>query len=744
MFDDTLEAVSFRLAEAAAAEPVDSPKTPPSPSPAPGPALGGARADSPASRSPPASALAPGRPAVATLAVAALAAGPQPSACEEGKRVRRRDLINLINLVNFREGTIFANFRHAEKGDCVSYQAYPLPCADECVACRWLPPGIQMSRLKGYAFEGILLSDGHSHVAVKAELLRIDAEGLAFRMPESGYEKCIRSMDRFSCEGVRARLLQSGILYEGTLLDFNAVSFSLELEAPSAGSLDWINSDAVVNAMFSKDGSLLYSGDCHVTRMDRGRSTRRLVLTPAFTSITRYKAREFRGHRQSLSPAPAARLRHPFTGKLLTLQVADISGTGICVEEFFEHALLLPGMLIPEVEIEIANNFMLKCAAQVLYRRVIGGVEGNTVRCGIVFLDMEARDQARLSAVIHQSVDDRLRVCGSVDMDELWRFFFETGFIYPAKYLSIQARKEEFKRTYERLYLESPSIARHFLFQDKGQLFGHMSMVRFYSNSWIIHHHAASRNGYGMAGVSVLDEMGRYTNDFHLHPSARMDYLMCYFRRENRFPCRVFGGVTADIADPKGSSIDAFAYLHLPEEAGGQSEPFQLFPAGAEEFAELGRRYEDASGGLLLDALDLRSPAEPDPGLSAEYARQGFKRERQVYCLKDEGRLLAILLVTISDLGLNLSNLTNCVHAIVVEPELLGARTLFSALRVIGAHHGAERLPVLVFPEDYLDRKAVPYEKKYSLWVLDTSYSDGYFRSVRNTFRRSRRERDDG
>jgi hypothetical protein len=330
-------------------------------------------------------------------------------------------------------------------------------------------------------------------------------------------------------------------------------------------------------------------------------------------------------------------------------------------------------------------------------------------------------------------------------MDELWRFFFESGFIYPSKYQSIQARKTEFKRTYERLYLESPSIARHFLFVDKGQLFGHMSILRFYANSWIIHHHAASRSGYGLAGVGVLDEVGRYTNDFHLHPAAHMDYLMCYYRPENRFPSRVFGNVAKDLADPKGSSLDEFAYMRLPESDGEEAvEAFQLYPARREDLAELARRYEAVSGGLMLDALDLRAASEEDEELSAEYRRQGLKRERCVYSLKSGGRLLATLLVTVSDLGLNLSSLTSCVHAIVVEPELLSPGALLAALRSLRSHYRDEDPPVLVFPADYLERSSVPFDKRYVLWILDTSRSDAYFKSVSSTFRRSCRDRSDG
>jgi hypothetical protein len=663
---------------------------------------------------------------------------------EDGKRVRRRDLLNLLNFINFREGTIFVSFKNLERGDRVSYQAFPMPCLDESLDCRWLPPGIPARHMDAYEFESILLSDGRSHVTVKAELLSLDSAGIALRIPESGYEKGIRTMDRYACEGIAARMIQAGMCFEGELADFNSVSYRVALCDGTGASLRWLNPDEPVTVLFSKGGDLLYSGECMVTRMDRGRSAREMVLAPNFSGIRRYKNREFRGQRHVLSPAPAARFKHPFTGKPVFLQAVDISGAGIRVEEFFERSLLVPGMVIPEMAIEIANNFIFNCRAQVLYRNVVRDEDGRcTVTCGVVFLDMAAEDQARLSAFIHQSVDERLRICGSVDMDELWRFFFESGFIYPSKYLSIQTRKEEFKRTYERLYLESPSIARHFIFQDKGQIFGHMSMIRCYSNSWMIHHHAASRSGYGLAGVSVLDEVGRFGNEFYHHPSAHIDYLMCYYRRENRFPSRVFGGVVRDISNPKGSSNDAFAYLRLPAEPGAEDAAFQLFPARSEDLAEARRRYEGASGGLAFDALDLREDAElkADRELSGEYRAQGFKRERVIFCMRSEGRLQALIALALSDLGLNLSNLTNCAHVFVLDPKLR-PKALFSGLRVLLRQYAAEDIPILAYPAEYLDEQGLRYEKKYLLWVLDMDYADAYFSSLRNTFRRASRDGD--
>lgn len=534
----------------------------------------------------------------------------------EGKRVKRRDLLNLFNFINFSEGAIFVRFRHREFESYLYCQAYPLPCANETLNCKWLSPEPSPARLKHYDCDSLLLSDGASHLSVRAEVLSLDAQGVSFRIPQSGYEKSIRSMDRHQCQGIEARVVQAGISLSGRLEDFNALSFRVLVEEPSLSSLGWINSGQPLTLLLSGPSGLLYSGECLVTRLDRGSRERMIVLAPNFSNIRRYTPRELRSKRQKLSPPAMARLRHPLTGAQAYLQVENLSCMGLCVEEFLEHSLLSPGLILPELSIEIANSFVLKCRAQVLYRNVVRNEDERClVHCGIVFLDMESKDQVQLSAIIHQSINDKLRVCAAVDMDELWRFFFDSGFLYPTKYLSLEARKEEFKSTYRKLYLESPSIARHFFFQDKGKIFGHMSMLRFYSNSWLIHHHAAARSGYGLAGVSVLDEMGRFVNDVRLHPSAHMKYLICYYRRENRFPNRVFGNVARDLDDKKASSLDAFAYMKLPPEPGLGADAFQLFPARDEDLSELGLRYELMSGGAHArrPGYTLRGRGRPRP-----------------------------------------------------------------------------------------------------------------------------------
>ena len=673
--------------------------------------------------------------------VEAIGNGLPETVVEEGKRIKRKDLVNLLNFLNFQEGAVFVSFRHKKYGNLQTYQAVPQPCVDDKVECRWLPPGINLGGLRSFTLEHFFLSDGQNLIVVNPEVLRLDAEGIVFVLPDFGHEKKCRKVKRNPCEAISVELLQNGVSFPGLLVDFNAASFRVEVSNVGSQSLKWVNPDLPVLILFRKEGNLVYSGECVIVRQGPSQNKRTIVLAPRTTNLRRFKAREYRCVRHRLTPSPNINFRHPLTGRRTFLQVVDLSSSGFSVEEFYDGSVLLPGLIVSDLSLEIANHFIMKCSAQVLYRNIIRTENGDSVvRCGLVLLDMAIEDQTRLSALLHQSMNSHSFVCNQVDVDELWKFFFESGFIYPAKYASMKTNKEDFKRTYEKLYLGNPSIARHFVFQDKGTLFGHMSMLRFFSNTWLIHHHAASRDGHGMAGVSVLDQVGYYVNEFHGHHSTHMDYVMCYFRPDNRFPSRVFGGVAREIATPKGSSLDTFAYFHLGEEEPAADLPFQLYPVHAKDLAELERYYESVSSGLMLDALDLKPETNSDDALSKEYASLGFKRERHVFSLQKDETLKAVIMVTLSDTGLNLSNLTNCIHVIVVDGEGLTKELLKACLNHLRRYYQQTDFPTLVYPVDYMEANDMPYEKKYTLWVLNMQYLDGYFKSLDSIFRRVRHD----
>jgi hypothetical protein len=654
------------------------------------------------------------------------------SLTDDRPKLKGADLVNLLHYINFKEGSIIAGFRHPKTGRTRAFPASPQPTLDDTMECRWSSPGLPALVLNEYEFQEFTVTDGEDFIAVAPEVQTLDRDHIVFRVPEFVYQKEARRIQRYPTPGVAATVFQAGLRFEGQLVDFAAVSFHISL----TGSRHGLNLESPVAVHLEKDGRLWYTGECRIIRSSG--PGRPLVVDPLVQNFSRFRAKKFRSLRQVLHPAPQLGFVHPLTGRRVSLPVADLSGVGLAVEEAPGESALLPGMVLGPLTLEIGHQFLLRCEGQVLYRNVVEAEAGKpVVRCGVVFLDLALEDQIGLAALLHQSMNHRLRVSSAVDMEELWRFFFESGFLYPSKYVAIEASKAEFKKVYETLYLKSPSLARHFLFEEKGTLFAHMAMLRAYPQSWLIHHHAASKKtGFALAGVAVLDQIGHYINEFHVHKSSHMDYVMCYYRRENKFPHRVFGGTFKDVQDPKGISLDEFAYLTL-DEGSWEDAPaaLQFLPVSQDDLGELERFYEHASGGLALDAMNLRHPLFSDDERKALYRDLGLRCESYVYSVKLAGRLQAVVTVQLSELGINLSNLTNCVHAFVLESELPAA-ALLSGLRTLVSQHTAEVLPLLVYPASYLGDQHVDSDKNYTLWVLNMTHLDGYFLSLQKRFKR--------
>jgi len=425
---------------------------------------------------------------------------------------------------------------------------------------------------------------------------------------------------------------------------------------------------------------------------------------------------------------------------MVCLNVVDLSGSGLSVEEDEQMPVLLPGMMIPEMDLSFANSFSIRCRSQVINKKIIQeDAEEPVIVCGLVFLDMDPGDHSRLLALLNQAKDRNSYISNRVDPDALWNFFFETGFIYPKKYAFVQNNKEKIKSIYKKLYTQSPSIARHFVYQDNGRILGHASMVRYFGNSWMIHHHAADTSAHNQAGIEVLCQINRYCNDTYKIFSAHLDLVFCYFRPSNKFPLKVFGGARRYMGDAKGCSVDTFAYFHCQKIFNNDldmPEPWQLVKTCPEDLIELETFYEHVSGGLMLNALGLEPNMLDKNDVSEAYQRLGFKRARYLYSLKKKDKLKAVALVNMSDTGLNLSDLTNCINFIVLDSEGVSKDIFYSSLSMLSTKYEQSEMPVLLYPLSYADSEPIEYEKQYTLWALNLQHLDGYLKFINRLLRR--------
>ena len=647
----------------------------------------------------------------------------------------RSFLVNKLNFINFSNRTVRLKFKHTRFDRTLTLELKPLPCQGERLDLQWPQEDRLISRLKPFVFDAIQITDGQMLIRAEADIISMNQTGISLRLPETCHQISNRKMRRYTGRNVDVQLVQSSSLFCGRLLDFNAVTFRVELEAGALQTFEWINPESSVNVILSGGGDTYYSGECKILRHSRCNANRYYVLEPISWEIHRYRQKEFRSERLEINPSPDIYFTHPLSKRQLSLKVVDLSGSGFSVEEDELNAQLLAGITIPEVEVRFSNNVSVNCKAQVVYRKVCNeGKKGVWVKCGLAIIDMDTENNVKLLSLLHQANNRYSYICNEVDLDALWGFFFESGFIYPDKYVYIEANKERIKNVYKKLYTQSPSIARHFIYQEKGTILGHMAMVRFYEDAWLIHHHAAKKSALNKAGLIVLKQIGHFINDSYRLNSIHLKHVIMYYRPGNRFPSRVFGGACQQIGDPKCCSIDAFAYVHLPAAPGPAAaiaSPWELNPAQSEDLAEFQDFYEYDSAGLMLKALDLDPDRIGRTELEEEYRRLGFKKDKHLFALKAGGQLKAIILVNLTDFGFNLSNLTNCIKFIVVDPEGLTGDIFKKVILKLNEKYPFEELTVLVNPVSFAEIIQLPIEKIYNMWIMNTRFSDPYFRYLK-------------
>jgi hypothetical protein len=643
------------------------------------------------------------------------------------QRVPKKRLIDALNHVNFRRDFIIINLEHVRYGSSLSLRAYPQPCTDQGLQCLWVeapPSNLSMS----YVFRSFMVDRGLDLLVAEAEATEMNDAGISLTLPEHCPALQPRRAKRYRCAGVQVTLMQNGATYVGVLEDFASLSLRVLVSAQSHQTFEWIDQETPLYVVLSDGKEVLYSGECRIIRQTETKRQRVLVLEPLRTETGKLSRDRLSSAGLVLVPSPSVAFSHPLTGKEINLEVDEVSPYWFSVIELYDSSVLFSGLVIPAIKLETVPGFSVKCRGQVGQGAVQEANGERTVKWRITLVDMDVDDQGKLFAWLQRLTHRKSRSYGSVDLDDLLTFFFDTGFVYPKKYAVLQSNREQFRETYRKLYLENPAIARHFIQMDKGVIQGHLSMIRFYENTWMIHHHAGmGRHGGGLA---VLNEARTNIHDCHYLYSSHMDFLICYFRPTNRFPNRVFGGFARSLDNPKHCSMDSFAYLNFsavdrpPAKSDGS---WELRESDAEDLAELSDFYESSSGGVAVKALDLDPNAVDANTLSQQYERLGFKRKRLLYSLKKDGKLKAVFMAMVSDVGLNMSNLTNCVHVFVTDEEDLTADELRRHVGSLAPQYDGEEFPVLLYPVSYADSQSIPYEKTYFLWAFDCKYTDLYY-----------------
>jgi hypothetical protein len=633
------------------------------------------------------------------------------TAPDSEKPWNQNKLVNKLNHLNFIDGFIYLILSD-NNGKYFLSKAHPLPCVKDELNCS-LTSSEVTNNISKYKFDFLMIDDGLTAILAPIQLISFENDIIKLSLPEHSHVKKLRKTRRHKCDDIDCRLTQDNLEAEGKLIDFTPTAMGVRLSVDySSVSFDFNNP---VELSLSKKGDVLYSGPCSCIRDGINSPDGKIIFKPLITQMERFPKRKMRNPRQQITPSFVLRFRHPFFQKNIERDIKEISTAGFSIIDSIDEKTLLPGMIIPEIAIIYSGVLKITCSAQVLYRRE--NSTDNTLHFGLTFTDMDIKSYSNLNHILGNHIDSNARVSTEIDMDSLWEFFFDTGFIYGEKYKHLYSYRHDFKNMYQKLYQNNLDIARHFVYEKNGQIYGHISMVHAYNPSWLIHHFSARRMGNRLPGPSVLKQIIHYTGAYNRLPSAGMDHVMTYYQPNNRIIDRIFGAFTRQINNPSISSLDVFSYIVINKSLLNHyiPEPWYIRECSTIDFNILKCFYQSSSGGLMINAFGLDSSSEP---LKLLFSKSGFKRYYRTYCLLYKDKPVAFFIINQSDLGLNLSDLLNSLKIIILDQSCLPWNIILSAISNFYKYYTEDQIPVLIYPKDYLISQNIQEEKKYALWIL--------------------------
>jgi len=659
---------------------------------------------------------------------------------QTGREIPKRDFINRINYANFEHIPLTLVFQHKRLDRTLSVSAFPEPCFSDELTLKWADSKTEGENLENFHPLRILIPGFENTLEFPPVNCLFFSDGISLSLPDSAFEVQRRGKIRENCLPVEVALIQNGTTFSGTIKNFHSESFLVKLEKEGNSPFKLLNREENLSLLIRSENQMIFSGLCRVSSRRSVSGGCELVLQPLSSSFKRFRGKEFRGERYDLKSSLQVGFTHPLSGLEKHLMVRDLSGSGLSVYEKESKSLLFAGLLLPELRIILPGNSFLTCRAQVIYSGKKCEKESGYILAGLAILDMNPHEYTRLLDYIHYEIDSRSNISHTVDTKALWRFFFESGFIYPEKYRYLLGDIDKIRELYDRLYNGQPAIARHFIYQKDDQIQGHMSMLRSYENSWLLHHHASSSINGQNAGLDVLNQVGSFTNNCTHIESMHLDYLFCYFRRENKFPNRMFGGMAEKINDRGKCSLDDWAYFHFKKDQIPDSPDdsiWRIDPSSKGELKDLQAFYEEREGGLMLKNFNLDEGVLKSSTLLRDYRSSGFTRDVSFHSLKKGDSTCAIFMADRTDTGLNMSDLTNSIKLFLINPRDLDRSVIGQALQQLSEFYPCNGpVPALVYPLEYARDLQLHIDKIYTMWVLDQEAGDLYFHHLKKLIRK--------
>ena len=313
-----------------------------------------------------------------------------------------------------------------------------------------------------------------------------------------------------------------------------------------------------------------------------------------------------------------------------------------------------------------------------------------------------------------------------VSFDEIWQLFLDSGFLYPEKVARLQPVIDELRHTVRTLLDVNGSLMATIVLRNEPAIDAHMSVLRFYDRTWIVQHLAARP-----MTARRLDASARLTLGFTYYGRLRPDieWVKMFFRPNNPWPARVFGGYASKLRESPTSDVRTFHYLPAATHAVGPTAPADIevraavpgdVGAVAHWFTARGRTTEVA-------ANDLEPARFHVSDLGAEFGILGLTRRRECLVAERHGRLAGFALLEVAALGMNFSELTNAFTVHLLDDDTEARRALILAAKARYRELGRAQCVALEEGDELAPFEAAGFArvKDYTCWTFHREHLEG-------------------
>jgi hypothetical protein len=550
-----------------------------------------------------------------------------------------------------------------------------------------------------------------------------------------GHGRTVRMTDGIACLGLlRAALRTNGIFLHGQDPGSPGILCSRGQIDVEKGAIVLEAADAPFEPYEVVRGSFELGGSSHTfVTAAISREPLALRLPPAIEGVHRRSSARYRP--DARSPVTAELTTPLIPGGPLPRLVLELSSTGFSFALDPTFDLFPPGMRLSRVELKLPD-FTLACAGEVKNLAPLPG-DAQALRCGVSFegLDTETRERLVDAAMRHRypGLEDG-RV---LSFEQIFRFFQETRFMYPAKLAALEPFMPAVRRTFTQLQSKESTVFKSLIYREGGKTLAHGSCVRVYRRTFVLQHLAGITHRLSHRPAPQVLNLGLAE---YFGQSTDLEYLKFFFRPDNRWPSRVFGGFARKLSDRHLSDLRTFEYLgidtgvELPERAS-----VRVVEAAVGDLGLIERHFVATEKGLLLRSDDLTRGALSLRELDAEFGDLGLTRKRAVLLALREGEPVGFALCELSSPGMNLSELFSAfrIHLLPAagEPDDPRRRDVELALcRAALQFYRREGRPLAValFSEGDPVARILPAltRKQYTCWTVHRSLCPSFCEHV--------------